>query len=64
MIAFESLGTRRGFKSLEKKQKGKHLTDHATFSENTIFNVLLGQNFPGLFFASSFSSWGHLPAPQ
>lgn len=38
------------------------MTDHSTFSENTLLNRLLRQSLPGLFFAS-FSSSGHPPLP-
>lgn len=62
MTPFESLGRCKGFKRV-KETKGEAWQIALPFLRTVSFNWLLGHNLPGLFFASSSCSWGHLPAP-
>ena len=62
MTPFESLGICKGFKRV-RETKGEAWQIALPFLRTVSFNWLLGHNLPGLFFASSSCSWGHLPAP-
>ena len=62
MTPFESLGICKGFKRV-RETKGEAWQIALPFLRTVSFNWLLGHSLPGLFFASSSCSWGHLPAP-